>query len=318
MLRATMNAFPNIDFGNNSIGPVPVSLAGPLQTFVWDGVMWTPKVIAGRLSWIASAIPIALLAALFFNRFDPAREKRRKSKDERGKTKVVEASGGEDHNRPSVPTASPSTAQLTPLAMGQMRFSFWLVFQAELHLMRKGLRWWWIVVAVVLVLAGALAPVDIARRYVLPLTWLWPLLSWSKLGTREARFHTAGMIFSAARPLGRQLPATWLAGVLVTALTGSGFAFNLLRAGDPAGIIAWAAAVLFIPSLALALAVWSGSSKLFEVVYLAHWYIGPLNHVLPQADFMGASGASGGISYVYLLVAFALLGAAFWGRQRQI
>jgi hypothetical protein len=31
-------------------------------------------------------------------------------------------------------------------------------------------------------------------------------------------------------------------------------------------MLAWTAGVFFIPSLALALGVWSGSSKLFEVV----------------------------------------------------
>jgi hypothetical protein len=76
--------------------------------------------------------------------------------------------------------------------------------------------------------------------------------------------------------------------------------------------------VLFIPSLALALTIWSGSSKLFEVVYLALWYFGPMNQILPQADFIGASGAVAGTAVAYLLAAFALLGAAFLGRQRQL
>jgi len=320
MLQATMAAFPNIDFGNNSIGPVPVIFAGPLQTFVWAGVQWTPQVIANRLIWVAVAIAIALLASLFFNRFDPARARIRKTKDKRQTTKEAEpVEPAILEPQPAAP-ASLSPLRLAPLDRSQMRFSLGRLLFAELRLMRKGLRWWWFLVAAALIVIGALLPIDTARRYLLPLTWLWPVLIWSALGTREARHHTGGMVFSTAHPVGRQLPATWLAGVLVTALTGSGVAYNLLRAGDLAGLSAWAVAALFIPSLALALAVWSGSSKLFEVVYLALWYTGPMNQVLPQLDFMGVSdrAISSGRPLIFLLATAVLMGMALIGRQRKI
>jgi hypothetical protein len=128
------------------------------------------------------------------------------------------------------------------------------------------------------------------------------------------------MVFSAAHPLGRQLPAIYAAGVVVTALTGSGIAFNFLRAGDGASLLTWAVAVLFIPSLAIALAVWSGGSKLFEVVYLALWYAGPMNQFLPQLDFMGASDKafSLGTPLVFLVATIVLISMALIGRQRKI
>ena len=320
MLQATKVAFPDIDFLNNSIGPVPVFLAGPLQTFVWAGVQWTPQVIAARLSWIAVAIAIALLAALFFNRFDPARERGRRTKADKQEKKEAEVI-------PTglIPTQSPgsiglTTPRLTPLVPAQRRFNFARILLAELRLLRKDLHWRWLVVAVVLIIAGALLPSEIARQYLLPFTWLWPILIWSALGTREARHHTAGMVFSAAHPLGRQLPAIYVAGVVVTALTGSGVAFNLLRAGDLSSLFAWTVAALFIPSLAIALAVWSGGSKLFEVVYLALWYAGPMNQFLPQLDFIGASGqaASFGTPLIFLVATVVLMGIALIGRQRQL
>jgi hypothetical protein len=320
MLRATMAAFPNIDFGNNSIGPVPVIFAGPLQTFVWAGVQWTPQVIASRLFWVAVAIAIALLASLFFKRFDPAQVRIRKTKDKRQATKETEPSEPNILQSQPAASASLSALHLAPLDRSQMHFSFGRLLFAELRLLRKGLRWWWFVVAAALIVAGALLPIDAARRYVLPLTWLWPVLIWSALGTREARHQTGGMVFSAAHPVTRQLPATWLAGVLITALTGSGVAYNVLRAGDLASLSAWMVATIFIPSLALALAVWSGSSKLFEVVYLVLWYAGPMNQFLPQLDFMGASdrAISSGIPVVFLIAGIALIGVALVGRQRKI
>ncbi|HEX3554932.1 MAG TPA: hypothetical protein VIA62_17040 [Thermoanaerobaculia bacterium] len=79
------------------------------------------------------------------------------------------------------------------------------MLRAELRLLLKGQRWWWYAVAAGLIVAGFAVP-EAGRRIVLPLAWIWPLLLWSSLGAREARFATDGLVFSAARPLRRQLP----------------------------------------------------------------------------------------------------------------
>jgi hypothetical protein len=79
--------------------------------------------------------------------------------------------------------------------------------------------------------------------------------------------------------------------------------------------MAWSAGVLFVPALALALGVWSGGSKLFEVLYVLWWYTGPLNS-LAGMDFMGAH--TDGLWPVYLALALALLVVAVVGRWRQL
>jgi hypothetical protein len=135
------------------------------------------------------------------------------------------------------------------------------------------------------------------------------------MGSREMRHATHQLVFSAARPLTRQLPATWLAGVVVAVLAGSGVLVRLLLAGDGPGLFAWLAGALFIPSLALALGVWSGTSKLFEVLYLLLWYIGPLNRV-PAFDYLGATETSRPV--VWLVGALALMAIAIVGRRRQL
>jgi len=312
MLHAASAAFPGLDAGNNSIGPVPVALAGPLQTFVWAGVAWTPAVIAARLVWLGVAGGITLLAALCFNRFDPSRERLRRTKDEGRTTEAVV--------RTTDDPSQPSSFVVRLSSVGPMRWSFGSVLLAELRLMRASLRWWWFLIAAGLIAGGLIAPGTVAHRYLLPAAWLWPLLAWSAQGAREARHQTAQLVFSAAHPLGRQLPATWLAGVLLTALAGSGVALNLLLAGDMTSLLVWVIAALFIPSLALTLAIWSGSGKLFEVVYMLLWWFGPLNQLVPQLDFMGVSDSArtAGMPLVYLAVTVALLGGAVVGRRRQI
>ena len=109
------------------------------------------------------------------------------------------------------------------------------------------------------------------------------------MGTRETRLRTDQLVFSTAHPLRRQLPACWLAGVIIAVLTGGGTGIRLLVAGEQLGLIAWTVGAFFIPTMALALGVWSGSSKFFEVLYLFLWYLGPANH-LGEIDFMGAMG----------------------------
>lgn len=308
MLKATAAAFPNLEAGNTSIGPVPNYLAGAqLQTFTWAGVQWTPLEIVARLRWIGVAFVIVLLATLFFTRFDSSRMRVRK-------TKVRPALV------PPSPTEQPELAKntevrLASLALEMRRFSFWRLLKAELQLVRKEIRKLWWFGAMILFTAGLFVSPDVARLYILPITWLWPILIWSALGTREAKHHTEGLVFSAPYPLRRQLPATWLAGVLVTALTGSGSAINFLLAGDSPAMMTWLIAVLFIPALALALATWSGSSKAFEVTYMVIWYFGPMNHILSPLDFLDVSI---GYQLLYLTAAIALLCAAFIGRRRQL
>jgi hypothetical protein len=308
MLKATAAAFPNLEAGNTSIGPVPNFLAGaPLQTFGWAGVQWTPLEIMARLRWIGIAFMIVMLATIFFTRFDTSRMRMRKTK-----TPPVSV--------PPLPSeraamAKTSIVRLTPLAPDMRKFSFWRLLKAELNLIRKGIRKQWLFGSMVLFAAGLFVSPEIARLYILPVTWLWPILIWSALGAREAQHHTEGLIFSAAYPLQRQLPATWLAGVLVTALAGGGTAINFLRAGDSMALLTWLIAVLFIPSLAVALATWSGSSKAFEVTYMTVWYFGPMNHIISPLDFLNVSV---GIKLLYLAATIALLCAAFIGRQRQL
>jgi len=76
-------------------------------------------------------------------------------------------------------------------------------------------------------------------------------------------------------------------------------------AGDVAGLAAWAAGAFFIPALALALGVTTGTRKFFEALYTAWWYAGPLHHT-PQADFMGTTAQSSS-PFGYLAAAVLLL-----------
>jgi hypothetical protein len=169
-------------------------------------------------------------------------------------------------------------------------------------------------VAIALAAACWFVPMPIARGWLLPFAWIWPLLLWSATGTRESRDQTAPLLFSSPRSLTRQFPALWLAGVVVALVMGLGVGARLGLGGDFRGLFAWSVGAAFIPSLALAAGVWTGSGKLFEVLYLLLWYVGPMNRTT-FLDFIGttsaaaASGAPVGFALATVVLAvLALLG----------
>lgn len=301
MTQEILKVFPDYD-GSFMLGGLDTDIIG---TFTWNGIDWTPAVIATRFGFIALAVGLTLLAAIFFDRFDPSR----------GKPMRMKSTASPSAEPESALPASAPAVNLTPLNRAANRFSFFNVLLAELKLLVKGLRWWWYIGAAGLIFASLIATVETVRQVILPLAWAWHILLLSPIGNREARDNVQQMAFSSASPLWRQLPAQWIAGFLVTFLMGSGAMLKFILSGDMVGLLAFVSGALFIPSLALALGVWAGTSKPFEIVYLAIWYLGPLNNVA-RLDFIGAQ--SNGYPQLFIPVSLALIAFAFFGRSRQL
>ncbi len=59
----------------DSANEFALTIAGPTaaEGFVWNGMVWSGVQVAARLAWVGYALLVALLAAVFFHRFDPAR-----------------------------------------------------------------------------------------------------------------------------------------------------------------------------------------------------------------------------------------------------
>lgn len=274
--------------------------------FQWDGLQWTSSMVLQRLLWVGVALAIAYVASLLFHRFDPAKEPQ---KSRSKKKNVAEAvAKAESHN------LAGASARLSPITSFRGGPFVGLVF-AELGLMLKGVSRWWYLTALGLWIASLATPLDISRG-ILTAIWIWPLLLWSKMGTRERAHQTSPVIFSSAHSLQRQFPATLLAGLIVVLATGSGVALRLLLAADLHSFAAWLAGALFIPTLALGLGVWSGTSKTFEAVYTLWWYAGPAHHI-PYIDFMGTASGSGRPGFYFALAAAFVL-ISFAGRRAQL
>jgi hypothetical protein len=281
------------------------------EIFTWNGIYWIPDFIFARFSLIALALALTFLAALFFDRFDPSRTKPRRTKSSASDSVPGPASTSE-----ALPI--PHLTPLTSSPLGKKaanRYSFFTVLIVELKLLLKGQRWWWYAVTAGVIVACATSPSVITREIILPIAWVWPMLIWSAMGSREIHNNVQQLVFSSALPLWRQLPAQWLAGFIVTLILASGAVLRLAIDGDTIGFIALLSGALFIPSLALASGAWSGTSKLFEILYITAWYLGPLNKVT-ELDFIGSH--SNGSPQFFIPFSIALIAFAILGRLRQL
>ncbi len=289
-----------------------------LRTFEWKGIDWTPRHVGWRLVWVLFGVVVSGAAAIPFDRFDPARAYAR---HERAKTRwfARRRRASSSHPSEATPESVPSRTDvhLTPLPERARGVRLGAMILAEWKLIVRGLRWWY-AGPIACLFAAIFAPIDGVRSIALPLAWFWPVLQWSKLGSRESRHNTEAVFFSAPHPIARQLFATWIAGVMLAALAAGPVAIRFLVSGELASFGAWCVGAMFAPALALALGVWTASGKFFEVLYTALCYA-VIQHATPL-DFMGAvpEATDRGLPIVYAIISAGLLFLAVLGRRRQI
>lgn len=272
--------------------------------FTWNGLHWTADMLLSRLGFLAIAVGLVMVSALFFDRFNPSRLLLIRQTMTAPGAPQPAATGG------AIPV---SNVRLTPLTGIRSRFSFGALFLAELKLLLKGQRWWWYVIATLLVIGQLGAGLGLAR-FLLLVAWVWPILLLSGLGCRENRFDTRQIVFAAPRPIANQLPAAWLAAFVVTAILGSGALVKFITLGETTSLLGWLTGVLFIPSLALCLGTLTGSSKAFEVIFVAWMYM--LTQKMIMIDFMAYN--PNGQWFYYAPLALVLLAIAALARQRQL
>jgi hypothetical protein len=262
--------------------------------FVWHGFHWSTGDVVERLMWFGVALAIVCVAALVFDRFASGT----RGASERKPNAFVEAC------RVRVERLT------TPVLDIICASDFGAIVLAELRLLLNGLGFWWYVVAAGLFIAGLVTKGD-GQSIVLGLAWIWPMLQWSQLGTREAIYETEQFIWPTLHPIRRQLVAQWIAGIALALVTGGGSLLHFVFTHDPVGIAGVVAGAIFISTLALACGALSGTTRTFEIVYLVLWYVGPMNRT--NFDFtQGVDAAS------FALASIVLFAVAVASRQMRL
>ena len=72
--RSMHDALKKIDPSTKESFSLTIGGDRAVRTFDWTGVDWTPHILVMRLLWVIAAVGVALLASVFFHRFDPAYE----------------------------------------------------------------------------------------------------------------------------------------------------------------------------------------------------------------------------------------------------
>lgn len=269
-----------------------------VKPVVWEGIDWNSNIIFQRLIVIIVALIITLISVLFFNRFDTCKQKHKKfKKDNVGISPILVPKNKTipDVNVCDLTTVSP-------------KFKFLNLINAEIKLMIKGLNWWWILIEFAFNILCIFSPIEIVQDYIFPITWLLPIAIWSSMGCREKRYSTNQLIFSAENSANHQIPAVLFAGLFMSFITGSGMLVRLIITGNLQALLPFAAGALFIPSFALCLGVLADTNKLFEVIYIVVWCLGPINHIfiLNFTEVLNYSSYIKSILYIIVSLVFLL------------
>ncbi|AIQ68216.1 hypothetical protein PGRAT_11795 [Paenibacillus graminis] len=276
MAHSAAEHYPSLSSleASGSFGYYPTQ--GQIPTFEWQGAAWDSSHVPVRLVWIAAGIGGIVLSALLFRRFEhPEASKVHPHASDRGETPVLPVIAMEHSRSLKLSPAVKVKGARLPRRV-----------KAELKLMLKGMSLWWTLPAIALIAAPLLVTANSVNN-LLPFIMIWPLALWSQMGTRDQHYFTTGLTLSCSSPLAKWW-TEWLSGVFITLLFSSGAIFRFIAENQMPALLAWGTGLLFIPTLALALGTLGGSKKLFEVIYLLWWYMGPLNHV-PSLDFLGVS-----------------------------
>ncbi|HEY3476293.1 MAG TPA: hypothetical protein VGK56_16890, partial [Anaerolineales bacterium] len=288
-----------------------------LQIVRWMGMEWLGAFAAGRLLWLTVALGLAAAASIPFDRFDPSlgRAAGSESTTKHFWESIVP---GRMRSRAVTepPFASESRVILSPIKERLSYSRFGTLVVAEFKLMLKGQRWWWYAIAVAISLLGLAGPPG-GKGVTAVLAMAWPVVAWSSLGMRETYHDTYKMIYSSTHSPLRQVFAPWLSGVLLGVIALAGVSLRAFGEGNTEYLPVYLVAVLFAPSLAFALGVWSGTSRLFEVIYLVWWFMGTNGPRL--FDFMQAQSEvpSPAQTAGYLVLAICLFILGFARRIRQ-
>ena len=286
----------------------------PIERVPWKGVAVTPRLLGLRALNLAIALLPLAAAILFFDRFDPARGRRRarragwlarRARAFRGRRGAAGTAGGAQIVESDLP--APAAATLTPISAHP---SAWSSILAEARLVWESASWIKWPLALSAMLAGLL-PGNFAQGAFLVL--LVPLIS--EAAAREKLAGTSALVFSQPGvPRSAVLWKTAAVGLVVLAL-GAPLTLRSLLV-SPARGLACLGGLCAIAAISVGMGSLSGGGKLFTGLYLVVWYMGLSN--LAAADVTSALSQHPMpvYAFIYIGAAAALLVAA-WGRERE-
>ena len=268
----------------------------PVRRVPWPGVSLSRGLVALRAANLLFALAPLALAALVFNRFDPARAPRRWREGRRREAPSAAEPAPAVSSRPAELASLGSTGSLRPSSIAAVVAEARMIWDCA-----GWIRWPLLVSALgAAALPGPAVAASTAAFFLL----LVPVIS--ECAAREEIAGTRGLVFS--QPAVPSSALAWKTASLAAFVLALCFP-AIVRAGAAAPVrgIELTLGALFTAILAAGCAWLTGGGKLFSALFLVLWYAA-INRI-PQADFAGAFSASPrlAVTGVYVCAAIAVL-----------
>ncbi len=279
--------------GNTNIGLSISDRATELNSFVWQGIEPTIMHLWAALPLFFISLCCLLLALIFFDRFS--------------KSSIVENSPTSRFNfNLKARFAGPLDRIFVKLTE---HFAFTRTLRLEMKLLLKGHSLYWLIGLLVLNLMQLFISQNLLSSLLLPISWLWCVLIISQLGQMEKNSNTLELITSSNQsPILLSL-ATYCAALLVLALASMGSIVRFTANAEWLLLIQLIIAIAFTVSLAYFCGAFTGTKRMFEGLYPALCYMGPMQTVL-YVDFFGVDSQASwqaGVPYYFLGISISLL-----------
>ncbi len=290
--------------GGHSIGYIMGEDSSEIKTFVFTGINPGASYFLYRFWWILISIALLVAGAFFFKRFDPTYDPVRKEKQRFSLLRSAEG--------------MVQTTALSTLPKPVFGFSFLRLVKAEWKLMLNGTSTLWWLITFALFITSVFIDIKTAHQKVLLFLWLWQILLWATLGSREKLHHTGQVIFSGPNVLTRQLFAGYAANVLWAIILASPVIIRLYFEENIEAVAAITTGAFFLPGLALFCGIFTGGGKLFQVLYLFMAYA--VFQQKPFVDYLGAveEGRDLDLVPIFFCLTILLLFLSFIGRRKQM
>lgn len=279
--------------GSTNMGISINNQASEVNTFIWHGVEPTLVHLWGMIPLLFICFSCLVLAFIYFDRF----------------------------SQNSMPENKRSTwlnfIFITKLGnqidkffiLLTKHFPFTRLLRLELKLILKGHSVYWFIGLLMINIIQLFISQKLLISLVLPISWLWCVLVVSQLGILEKQSNTLELITYSKQSSTLQSFACYSASWILLALASVGSVVRFIGSAEWMLLAQLFIATSFTVSLAYFCGSFTGNKRMFEVLYPALWYIGPIQATL-YIDFFGVNSQASwqvGVPYFFAAISICLL-----------
>ena len=279
--------------GSTNIGINIANETEKIKTFIWQGIEPMAIHLLGTMPLLLVCLICFIFAVIYFDRF--SKNSLPENKPTSWLIKTVNTHVINRLDALFVILAKP--------------FSFTRFLRLELKLLLKGHSSYWIIGLLLLNIIQLFISQQLLVSMVLPISWLWCVLVLSQLGQLEKQANTVELITYSKKSAVLQSLASYSAGWVVLAMASSGSLVRFAFMAEWILLTQIFIAISFSVSLAYFCGAFTGTKRMFEILYTAIWYIGPIQAAL-YLDFFGVNSAASwqaGIPYYFAAISIVLL-----------